>query len=143
MFFAQYFPPLSGPVPLTIPCQFCQCVQAQVPLDAQLSSGQSVLASINFLQTALLRHHYANHFPESLTWSYLQFSPPASAKDCQRFPLLAAAWIIRLQLLTLNQRLANILPSRLPAPLAIMPASAPFRTAPTSSSVTVTPAPSR
>ena len=143
MFFTQYFQLSSGPVPLTIPCYFCQCVQAQILLDAQLGSGQPVPASINFLHTALLRQHYANHFPESLTWSYLQFSPPASAKDRQHFSLLAAAWIIHLQLLTLNQRLATVLPSRSSAPLAIPPASAPVRTASTSSSVTITPAPSR
>ena len=134
MFFTQYFPLSSGHVPLTIPCYFCQCVQAQIPLDAQLGSGQPVPASINFLHTALLRQHYANHFRESLTWSYLQFSPPASAKDRQHFSLLAAAWIILLQLLTLNQRLATVLPSRSSAPLAIRPASAPVRTASTSSS---------
>ena len=146
MFFTQYFPISSGPVSLTIPCYFCQCVQAQIPLDAQLGAGQPVPASINFLHTALLRQHYANHFPESLTWSYLQFSPPASAKDRQHFSffsLLAAAWIIHLQLLTLNQRLATVLPSRSSAPLAIPPASAPVRTTSTSSSVTITPAPSR
>ena len=143
MFFTQYFPLSSGPVPLTIPCYFCQSVQAQIPLDAQLGSGQPVPASINFPHTALLRQHYANHFPESLTWSYLQFSPPASAKDRQHFSLLAAAWIIHLQLLTLNQRLATVLPSRSSAPLAILPITAPARTASTSSSVTITPAPSR
>ena len=143
MFFTHYFPVSSGPVPLTIPCYFCQCVQAQIPLDAQLGSGQPVPASINFLHTALLRQHYANHFPESLTWSCLQFSPPASAKDRQHFSLLAAAWIIHLQLLTLNQRLATVLPSRSSAALAIPPISAPARTASTSSSVTITPAPSR
>ena len=143
MFFTQYFPLSSGPVPLTIPCYFCQCVQAKIPLDARLGSGQPVPASVNFLHTALLRQHYANHFPESLTWSYLQFSPPASAKDRQHFSLLAAAWIIHLQLLTLNQRLATVLPSRSSAPLAIPPIFAPARTASTSSSVTITPAPSR
>ena len=104
-----------------------------------LGSGQPVPESINFLHTALLRQHYANHFPESLTWSYLQFSPPASPKDRQHF-LLAAAWTIHLQLLTLNQRLATVLPSRSSAPLAIPPISAPVRTASTSSSVTITPA---
>ena len=57
-------------------------------------------ASINFLHTALLSQHYANHFPEPLTWSYLQFSPAAFAKDRQHFSLLAVAWIIHLQLLT-------------------------------------------
>ena len=143
MFFTQYFSLSSGPHPLTMPCYFCQCVQTQIPLDAQLGSGQPVPASINFLHTALLRQHYANHFPESLTWSYLQFSPPASAKGRQHFSLLAAAWIIHLQLLTLNQRLASVLPSRSSTPLAIPPASAPVRTASTSSSVTITPAPSR
>ena len=101
------------------------CVQAQIPLDAQLGSGQPVPASINFLHTALLRQHYANHFPESLTWSYLQFSPPASAKDRQHSSLLAAAWIIHLQLLILNQRPATVLPSRSSTPLAIPPTSAP------------------
>ena len=143
MFFTQYFPLSSGPVPLTIPCYFCQCVQAQIPLDAQLGSGQPVPASINFLHNAFLRQHYANHFPELLTWSYLQFSPPASAKDRQHFSLLAAAWIIHLQLLTLNQRLATVFPSRSSAPLAIPPAFAPVRTASAWSSVTITPAPSR
>ena len=143
MFFIQYFPLSPGPVPLTIPCYFCQCVQAQIPLDSQLGSGQPVPASINFLHTALLRQHYANHFPESLTWSYLQFSPPASATDRQHFSLLAAAWVIHLQLLTLNQRLATVLLSRSSAPLAIPPSPAPALTASTSSSVTITPAPSR
>ena len=125
MFFTQYFPLSSGPVPPTIPCYFRQCVQAQIPLDAQLGSGQPVPASINFLHTALLRQHYANHFPESLTWSFLQFSPLASATDRQQLSLLAGAWIIHLQLLTLNQRLATVLPSRSSAPLAIPPISAP------------------
>ena len=143
MFFIQYFPLSSGPVPLTIPCYFCQCVQAQIPVDAQFGSGQLVPASNNFLHTALLRQHYANHFPESLTWSYLQFSPPASAKDRQHLSLLAAAWIIHLQLLTLNQRLATVLPSRSSTRFAIPPISAPIRTASTSSSVTLTPTPSR
>ena len=143
MFFTQYFPLSSGHVPLTIPCYFCQCVQAQIPLDAQLGSGQPVPASNNFLHTALLRQQYANHFPESLTWSYLQFSPPTSAKDRQHFTLLAAAWIIHLKLLTLNQRLATFLQSHLSTPLAIPPISAHVRTASTSSSVTITPAPSR
>ena len=143
MFFTQYFPLSSGPVPLTIPCYFCPCVQAQIPLDAQLGSGQPVPASINFLHTALLRKHYANHFSESLTWSYLQFKPPASAKDRQHFSLIAAAWLIHLQLLTLGQRLATVLPFHSSAPLAIPPNSAPVRTALTSSSVTITPAPSR
>ena len=119
MFFTQYFPLSSGPVPLTIPCYFCQCVEAQIPLDALLGSGQPVPASNNFFRTALLRQHYANHFSESLIWSYLQFSPPASAKDHQHFSFLAAAWIIHLQLLTLNQRLATNLPPRSSAPLAI------------------------
>ena len=121
MFFTQYFPLSSGPLPLTIPCYFCQCVQAQIPLDAQLGSGQPVPASIIFLHTALLRRHYANHFPESLTWFSLQFSPPTSAKNRKHFSLLAAAWIIHLQLLTLNQRLATVLPSRSSTPLAIHP----------------------
>ena len=142
MFFTQYFPLSSGPVPLTIPCYFCQCVQAQIPLDAQLSSGQPVPASINFLHTALLRQHYANHFPEPLPWSYLQFSPSACAKDRQHFSLLAAAWIVHLKLLTLNQRLVTVLLSRSSAPLAIPPTSATVRTTSTSSSVTITPAPS-
>ena len=92
MFLTQYFQI----------CYFCQCVQAQIPLDAQLGSGQPVHESNNFLHTTFLRQQYANHFPESLTWSYLQFSPPASAKDRQHFSVLAAAWIIHLQLLTLN-----------------------------------------
>ena len=143
MFFTQYFPLSSGPVPLTYPCYFCQCVQAQIPLNAQLGSGQPVPASNNFLHTALLRQHYANHLPESVTCSYLQLSPPASAKDRQHFSLLAAAWFIHLQLLTLNQRLATVLPSRSSAPLAIPHASALVRTASTSSSVTITPTSSR
>ena len=141
-FFTQFFPLSSGPVRLTIPYYFCQCVQAQIPLDAQLGSGQPVPASIIFLHTTLLRQHYANHFAEPLTWSHLQFSPPASAKDCQHFSLIAAAWLIHLQLLTLNQRQATVLPSRSSVPLAIPPTSAPVRTASTSSSVTITPAPS-
>ena len=143
MLFTQYFPLSSGPVPLTIPCYFCHCVQPPIPLDAQLGSGQPVPASNIFLHTALLRQHYANHFPESLTWSLLQFSPPVSAKDRQHFSLLAAGWIIHLPLSTLNQRLATVLPSRSSAPLTIPPASAPARTASTSSSVTITPALSR
>ena len=143
MFFTQYFPLSSDPVPLTIPCYFCWCVQAQFPLDAQLGSGQPVPASINFFHTALLRQHYANHFPESLTWSYLQFSRPASAKNRQHLSLIAAAWLIHLQLLTLNQRLATVLPSRSSAPLAIPPTSAPVRVPLTSSSVTITHASSR
>ena len=129
MFFTQYFPLLSGPVPLTIPRFFWQCVQAQFPLDAQLDCGQPVPASINFLHTALLRQHYAYHFPESLTWSYLQFSPPTSAKDRHHFSLIAAAWLIHLQLLTLNQGLAIVLPSRSSAPFAIPLTSSPVRTA--------------
>ena len=100
-------------------------------------------ASINFLHNALLRQNYANHFPESLTWSYLQFSPPASAKDRQHFSLLATAWIIHFQLLTLNQRLATVFPSRSSTPFAIQPTFAPARTASTSSSGTITPTPSR
>ena len=142
MFFTQYFPLSSGPVLLKVPCYFCQCVQAQIPLDAQLGSGQPVPAYINFLHTALLRQQYANQFPESVTWFYLQFSPPASAKDSQHFSLLATAWIIHLQILTLNQRLVTVLPSRSSAPLAIPPTSASIRPASTSSSVTVTPTPS-
>ena len=143
MFFTQYFPLSSGPVSLTIPCYFCQCVQAQSPLNAQLGSGQPVPASIDFLRTALLCQHYVNHFPESLTWSYFQFSPSASAKDRRHFSLIAAAWIIHLQFLTLNQRLTTVLLSRWSAPLAIPPISDPVRTASTSSSVIITPAPSR
>ena len=142
MFFTEYFPLSSGPVPLTIPCYFCQCVQAQIPLVAQSGSGQPVPASLNFLHNALLRQPYANHFPESLTWSCLLFSPPTSAKDRQHFSLIATAWFIHFQLLTLNQRLATVLPCRSSAPLAIPPTSAPVRTASTSISVTTTPAPS-
>ena len=66
-------------------------------------------ASINRLHTALFRQNYAKHFPESLTWSYLQFRTSASMKDRQPSSLLAAAWIIHLQLMTLNQRLAAVL----------------------------------
>ena len=142
MFFTQYSPLLCGPVPLTILCYFFQCVQAQIPRDAHLGSGQLVPASINFLHTALLRQHYAHHFPESFTWSFLHFSPPTSAKDCQHFSLLAAAWIIRLQLLTVNQRLATVLPFPSFAPLAIPLTFAPLCTTSTSSSVTITPDPS-
>ena len=120
MLFYQLFSTFSGPVPLTIPCYFCQCVQAQILLDSQLGSGQPVPASINFFHTAL-RQHYANHFLEALTWSYLQLCTTASAKGRQQFSLLVAAWIIHLQLLTSNQRLATVLPSRLPAALAIPP----------------------
>ena len=125
--FHTIFPLSSSPVPLTILYYFCQCVQVQIPLDSQLGSSQPVPASINFLNSALVRQHYANQFPESLTWSYLQFSPPASAKDRQHFSLLAAAWISHLQLLTLNQRLATVSPSRSSAPLAIPPTSANVR----------------
>ena len=56
MFFTQYFPLSSGPVPLTIPCYFCQCVQAQIPLDAQLGSGQLVPRPLIFFTP----HFYAN-----------------------------------------------------------------------------------
>ena len=144
MFFTQYFPLSSGSVPLTLPCYFCQCAQAQIPLESVLGSGQPVPASINFLHTALLRQHYANHLPEVLTWSYLHITPPVSERDSQHFSLLAAAWIIHLQLLTVNQRLAPVLPQRrLSAASALQPITAPVRTVSTSSSVTLTPAPSR
>ena len=100
-------------------------------------------AYYNFLHTTFWRQHYANHFPESLTWSYLQFSPAASEKDRHHFTFLAAVWIIHLQLFTLNQRLATVLPSRLPVLLAIPPNSAHVPTVSTSSSTTITPPPSR
>ena len=141
--FMQYFPLSSGPVPLTIPCYFCQCSQAQIPLGTQLGSGQAVPASICFLHTSLRRQHYANHFPESPNWSHLQLRTPAFSKCRRHFPLLAAAWFKQLQLLTQNQRLASVLPSHSPAPLAILLTSAPVRTVLISSSVTTTPAPSR
>ena len=56
MFFTEYFPLSSGPVPLTILCYFCQCVQAQIPLDAQLGSGQPVPRPLIFFTP----HFYAN-----------------------------------------------------------------------------------
>ena len=128
-------------LPLIIPCYFCQCVQAQIQLNAQFGSDQSVLASINFLHTALLQQHYANHFRESLTWSCSQFRTPASAKSFQHSSLLAASWIIYLQLLTWNQRRTTVLPSLSPALVAILLALATVRTTSTSSSVTITLAP--
>ena len=156
MFFTQHFPLSTGVIPLTIPCYFCQCTQAQVPIEFVLGFGPPVPASISFIHTALLRQHYANHLPELLTWSYLHVRTPASTvTDRQHFPLLAAAWIVHLQLLTVNQRIAPVLPQRrlsassstlsLPAPERTVqsrfrPLAAPVRTASTSSSVTITPA---
>ena len=133
----------SGPVPLTIPCYFCHCIQYQIPLDAQLGCSQPVPASTKCLHTTLLRRHYANHFLDSLIWSYLQTYITVSPKNRPHFSSLTAAWIIHWQLLTLNQRLATVLSSRLPAPLAIPPTSAPVRNASASTSVTSTPALSR
>ena len=140
--FTRNFPLSSGPVPLNIPSYVFHRVKAQISLDSLLASDQPVHASNIFLHNTLLRQHYVNHFPESLTCSYLQFRTSNSAKDCQNYFSLAAAWIIDLQLSTLNQRLATVLPSRSTVPFAIQQRSAPLRTASTSSSVKVTPAPS-
>ena len=82
------------------------------------------------------------YFPESLVWSSLQFRTRASAEDRQHFSLLAAAWIIHLQLLTLNQCFTTVLLSRSFAPLAIPPNSVPVRSTLKSSFVTITPVPS-
>ena len=132
------------PAPFTIPCYFCQCVQAQILFDSQLSAGQPVPASINFLHTALLRQHYPNHFPESPKWSFMQIPTPVSAQGRQHFSLSAAAWIVHLQLLTLNQRPAPVLPTRRSSAAIVIPTSrTPVRTASTSSSVRVKTSPSR
>ena len=125
----------SGLVQLTIPCYFCQCVQARIALDSKPGFGQPFPASIMFLQTALLRQHYATHFPEPLTWSCLQFRISTPAKNRRLFSFLAVAWMIHLQLLTLNQRLTTVLRSCLPTPLAIPPSSAPVLITLTSNSV--------
>ena len=100
-------------------------------------------ASISFPHNAFLWQHYANHSPKSLIRSFLQFHTSTSAKYRQYFSCLVAAWIIHLQSLTANQRLATVLPCRSPAPLAFQPTSGPFRTTSTSNSVTITPALSR
>ena len=115
MFFTQIYPLSSGSVPLPIPCYFLQRAQAQFSIDSQLGSGQPVPASISFLR---FRQHYANHFPESLTWSYLQFCTPTFATHRQHFSFfLTSAWIIFLQLSTLTKRLATVLLPCSPAPL--------------------------
>ena len=144
MFFTQNFLLSVGPVLLTIPCCFYQCVQEQIPFNSQLGAGQPVPASINFLHTALFRQYYANHFPESPTWSYMQIPTPVSAQHRQYFSLLAAASFAYLQLLTINQRLAPGLPTRpSSAAIGIPKSRTPVRTASASSSVTVTPSQSR
>ena len=142
MFFRQYFPLSVASVPLTIPCYICQCVQAQIPLDNQLCSGQPVPALFNFFHIALLHLQYANRFPESLTCSYLQFGPGVFARYRQYFSLIADAWIGQLHFLTLNYRLATALPSHSSAALALVPTSAPVHTASTSTYVPITPSPS-
>ena len=65
----QNFSLSSGPVQLTIPCYFRRCVQAQIPPHSLPGSGQPVPELINIFHTALRQQLYANHFPESLTWS--------------------------------------------------------------------------
>ena len=136
------FPPVPSPSKPRVILSMCSSTKS-ARCSVRFRLGQLVPASNTFLHTTLLREHYAIHFPESLLWSYLQFSPPASAKHRQHFFLLAFAWIFHWQLLTLNQRLVTVVPSRLLAPLAIPPTSAPGRTPSTSTSLTITPAPSR
>ena len=118
--FASSRPTHSPVLPLSV-CSSTNSARCSV----RSRPGQPVHGSNIFLHTALLRQHQANHFSESLTWSYLQFRTPTSATTRQHFSLLDASRIINLQLLTVNQRLASISPSRLPAPLAIPPTSAP------------------
>ena len=62
--FLTIFSASSGPVPLTFPCYFRQCVQAQIQLDTYWGSGQPVRVSISFLYTTLFRQHHTNHFPD-------------------------------------------------------------------------------
>ena len=109
MLFTQYFPLSTGPVLLSLPCDFCHCTQAQIPFDCILAGGLPVPASNQFLHTAL-RLHYANHLPEIYTWSYLYLFSTVFAWDRQHFPIISAAWIIHLQLSTPNQCLAPLLP---------------------------------
>ena len=143
MHFTQYFPLSTGPILLSISCYFCQCTQAQIPFDCMLGAGLPVLpvlASIRFRHTAHLQQHYANHLPDVLIWAYLSLSTPTSARDRQHFSLLSAAWIIHLQLLTVNERLAPFLPQ---CRSSHQLAKVPVRNSSTSTSTTVTPAPSR
>ena len=92
MFFTQYFPFPSGSVPFTIPCYFCHCVQAQIPLFSQLGSDQPVPGSIDFSHTALFRQNHATHFVEPLNWSYLQFCTLTSAKKLPTI-LVISRWL--------------------------------------------------
>ena len=80
-------------VRITIPCHSRQGVHAKILLVDQLGSSQLVPASMKFPHNACLRHHYGNHFPESLTWSYLQFSTPLFAQGRQSVFVLAVTWI--------------------------------------------------
>ena len=74
----------------------------------------------------------------------MQIPTTVSAQSRQHFFLLDAAWIIYLQHLALNQRLAHVLPTRSSSVAIAIPTSrTPVRAASTSSSVTVTPSPSR
>ena len=78
------------------------------------------------------RQTYSHHFPELITWLFSQYPTLVSARDVQHFRFLMAAWIISFHLLTLNRRLASVLPPRLsvgsssvprrrPAPLPSQP----------------------